>query len=85
MTKIIAELCQNHNGDVSILKKMVWSAADAGATHAKIQTMFSEDLTSRKRFEEGLIDDDGTVASIKRPYSLELQRLQGLEPKMYSI
>lgn len=58
---------------------MVWSAADAGATHAKIQTMFSEDLTSRKRFEEGLIDDDGTVTSIKRPYSLELQRLQGLD------
>ena len=51
MTKIIAELCQNHNGDVNFLKDMIWSAADSGATHAKIQTIFSEDLTFRERFE----------------------------------
>ena len=35
--KIIAELCQNHNGDFNILKDMVKSASSAGATHIKIQ------------------------------------------------
>ena len=82
MTKIIAELCQNHNGDVDILKKMVWSAADCGVTHAKIQTMFSEDLTFRSRFEQGVVSDDGIITSIKRPYSLELERLKGLDLDM---
>ncbi|MCH2403732.1 MAG: N-acetylneuraminate synthase family protein [Nitrososphaerales archaeon] len=78
MTKIIAELCQNHNGDVNILKDMIWSAADSGATHAKIQTIFSEDLTFRERFESG-ITTDGVLTSIKRPYSLEHERLSKLE------
>ena len=78
MTKIIAELCQNHNGDVNILKDMIWSAADSGATHAKIQTIFSEDLTFRERFENG-ITTDGVLTSIKRPYSLEHERLSKLE------
>ena len=82
MTKIIAELCQNHNGDLDILKKMVWSAADCGVTHAKIQTMFSEDLTFRSRFEQGVVSDDGIITSIKRPYSLELERLKGLDLDM---
>ena len=82
MTKIIAELCQNHNGDVDILKKMVWSAADCGVTHAKIQTMFSDDLTLRSRFEQGVVSDDGIVTSIKRPYSLEFERLKGLDLNM---
>ena len=78
MTKIIAELCQNHNGDVNILKDMIWSAADSGATHAKMQTIFSEDLTFRERFENG-ITTDGVLTSIKRPYSLEHERLSKLE------
>ena len=36
MTKIIAELCQNHNGDIKILEEMVHAASDAGAEYAKI-------------------------------------------------
>ena len=31
MTKIIAELCQNHNGDLKILEEMVHAAAESGA------------------------------------------------------
>ena len=31
MTKIIAELCQNHNGDLKILDEMVSAAAESGA------------------------------------------------------
>ena len=78
MTKIIAELCQNHNGDVNILKDMIWSAADSGASHVKIQTIFSEDLTFRERFEDG-VTSNGIMKSIKRPYSLEFERLSKLD------
>ena len=35
--KIIAELCQNHNGDKDTLINMIHEASDAGATHLKIQ------------------------------------------------
>ena len=38
MAKLIAEFCQNHNGDFDLLKKMVEAAAIAGATHGKMQT-----------------------------------------------
>ena len=55
---------------------MIWSAADCGATHAKIQTIYSADLTFRERFEDGVIDDSDVVTSIKRPYSSELARLK---------
>ena len=34
---IIAECCQNHNGDFNILKDMVHSAAEIGADYVKIQ------------------------------------------------
>jgi len=78
LTKIIAELCQNHNGDVNILKDMIWRAADSGASHVKIQTIFSEDLTLRERFEEG-VTSNGVVKSIKRPYLPEFERLSKLD------
>jgi sialic acid synthase SpsE len=42
---IIAELCQNHNGDMAILKDMVFQAKEAGAHFAKIQTFFADDLS----------------------------------------
>ena len=78
MTKIIAELCQNHNGAVNILKDMIWRAADSGASHVKIQTIFSEDLTLRERFEDG-VTSNGVVKSIKRPYLPEFERLSKLD------
>ncbi|MBE18852.1 MAG: general stress protein [Thaumarchaeota archaeon] len=79
MAKIIAELCQNHNGNIDLLKEMIWSAADCGATHAKIQTIYSADLTFRERFEDGVTDNSGVVTSITRPYSPEFARLQKLD------
>ena len=42
---MIAELCQNHNGDRRLLKEMIWAAAESGADYAKMQTIFAEDLT----------------------------------------
>lgn len=76
--KIIAELCQNHNGNFDIVKSMVDAAAGAGATHVKIQTIYADTLVFRPQFEEGLIVD-GTTYAIKRPWLPEYQRLKGLE------
>lgn len=78
MTKIIAEFCQNHNGNFELLKKMINDAAEAGATHAKIQSIESKNLTFRPEFENGLMLNSKTHA-IKRPYQLEFDRLKALE------
>jgi N,N'-diacetyllegionaminate synthase len=78
MSIIIAEFCQNHNGDKKLLQEMVWAAAEARADYAKIQTMFADELTCREQFEEGIIED-GVVKAIKRPYHPEFERLHKLE------
>lgn len=77
--KLIAEFCQNHNGDMSILKDMIWKASESGATHGKIQTIFANDLSCREEFEKGEIDSEGNIITIKRPYKAEYGRLKGLE------
>jgi N,N'-diacetyllegionaminate synthase len=75
---IIAELCQNHKGDLNIMKEMIWAAAEAGATYAKVQSMLSADLTYRERFEEGVWE--GTQQTvIKRPYKPEYERLKMMD------
>ena len=78
MTKIIAELCQNHNGDIKVLSEMVAAASEAGADILKIQSMRSKDLAYRERFEDGLIEG-GKIKVIKRPYKAELERLSKLD------
>ena len=65
--KFIAELCQNHNGDMNIVEKMVIKAAIAGAHFCKIQTILARDLIYWKHHEEF------------RPYETEYQRLKSLE------
>jgi N,N'-diacetyllegionaminate synthase len=77
--KIIADFCQNHNGSYEILKKMIWEAAEGGATHGKIQTIFADDLSYRERFEKGEFDLEGNTIIIKRPFGLEYERLKKLE------
>ena len=77
MAKIIAELCQNHNGDIKILEEMVHAAAESGADYAKIQSMHSTELTHRPRFDEGLIEG-GKIKVIKRPFKAEYERLSKL-------
>ena len=79
MAEVIAELCQNHNGDRAILEEMVYAAADAGATYVKIQSMRADDLTHRPRFDEGLVDANGVAKVIKRPYDAEYRRLKPLD------
>jgi len=76
--KIIAELCQNHNGDFSVVRKMLKTAASAGATHAKIQHIYGKNLVYRPVFENGLTED-GVTRAIKRPWAPEHKRLSSLE------
>lgn len=78
MAEVIAEICQNHCGDRNLMKEMIWAAAEAGADIVKGQIIFSEDLTYRERFENGLQDGDKIVA-LKRPYRQEYERLSTLD------
>ena len=75
--RIIAELCQNHNGDVDLLSQMVRAASKSGATHVKIQHIRPEILNFRARHEEG-ISFNGKKISIKRPFEEEYKRLSKL-------
>lgn len=78
VAKIIAELCQNHNGNLKTLGEMVSAIAEAGADYAKIQTIFADDLTFRERFEHGRIEH-GTAQILTRPYHSEYDRLKSLD------
>ena len=78
MATVIAECCQNHNGDLGILKEMVWAAADAGADWVKIQSISANELTRRDRFEHGVIEG-GEQKTIKRPYQPEYERLRPMD------
>lgn len=64
--RIIAELCQNHNGDRALLEEMV-KAASESCEIVKIQTILADSLAKRKEYEEF------------RPYEAEYKRLKGLE------
>lgn len=76
---LIAECCQNHNGNKEILKKQIHTAAENGADYVKIQAIRSKELSHRIRFDEGETLADGTVITIKRPYNAELARLSKLD------
>jgi N,N'-diacetyllegionaminate synthase len=76
---IIAECCQNHNGDLEILKKQIHEAAENGADYVKIQAIRSKELTHRVIFDEGLVDNNGNVLAIKRPFEIEKERLSKLD------
>lgn len=78
-TKLIAECCQNHNGNKDILKKQIHEAAANGADFVKIQAIRSKELTHRPRFDEGVIDENGVVQVIKRPFEAEIARLSKLD------
>ena len=77
--KLIAELCQNHNGDENAMLRMVDEAAEAGATHVKVQHILAENVTFRPQFEAGGVDRVSGVEFIQRPYDAEYARLKGLE------
>ncbi len=64
--RIIAELCQNHNGDKELLEKLVQAASES-CDIVKIQTILADSLTKRDEYES------------YRPYKEEYDRLKGLE------
>ena len=76
---IIAECCQNHNGDIEILKKQIHAAVENGADFVKLQAIRSSELTNRERFDQGVIDSNGKTLSIKRPFKQEFERLKKLD------
>ena len=76
--KMIAEICQNHNGDTGLIKEMVSAAKESGASYAKMQTIHSNQLTYRERFDKGIFEGSKTRC-IKRPYKSELERLSSLD------
>jgi sialic acid synthase SpsE len=76
--KFIAELCQNHNGDINNVLRMVDSAANAGATHVKIQHIYARNLVYRPEFEYGL-EQNNVIKAIYRPWKQEYDRLKKLE------
>ena len=66
--KMIAEICQNHNGDTGLIKELVSAAKESGASFAKMQTIHSNQLTYRERFDNGIFEGSRTRC-IKRPYN----------------
>jgi len=44
MTSVVVELCQNHGGDIEVVKRMVDEAVLCGAQFVKIQSFFAKDL-----------------------------------------
>jgi N,N'-diacetyllegionaminate synthase len=77
---LIAELCQNHQGDRGLLRDMVHAASEAGADYAKIQALYSADLTRRARFDIAVpTDASGSPLALRRPYAAEVARLRQLD------
>lgn len=73
--KLIAELCQNHNGEKNTLIEMATKALEAGATHAKIQNLYSFELTKRLEFE----NPNPSKFQMFRPFKTEVARLSKLD------
>ena len=48
---LVAELCQNHCGSISLLKEMIVAAKEAGIKYLKIQDINSKNLVFRKKFD----------------------------------
>ena len=42
-TKIIADACANHKGDLKIAKEMIWQAKECGADYIKFQSWQAKD------------------------------------------
>src|SRR5205823_1350253 len=74
MTKLIVEVCQNHKGDRETLAALIDQSAANGADIVKMQSIFSDDLARRERFETGETAADGSVKTIQRPFAAEKAR-----------
>ena len=50
--KIIAEICINHNGSLSLAKKLILKAKKCGADAVKFQSYITDELVSKKLFKK---------------------------------
>lgn len=75
-TLIIAEAGVNHNGDISLAKKLIAAAADAGADLVKFQTFSAKNLvsTSAPKAEYQKKTTKGSESQLEMIQKLELSR-----------
>ena len=75
---LVAELCQNHLGSLSLLKEMICAASESGVKYLKIQDINSKNLVHRKKF------DHKNNQNLYRPFKKEFNRLKKLDlPKNF--
>lgn len=75
---LVAELCQNHCGSITLLKEMIIAAKEAGVKYLKIQDINSKNLVHRKKF------DHKNGRNLFRPFKEEHKRLKKLDlPKNF--
>jgi N-acetylneuraminate synthase len=86
---IIAELGSNHNGDMTLARKLIIEAKEAGADCVKFQSWSKDTIFSRKQYEQNhfLADDyrernDFTLEEIVDAYSISEEEL--LEMKSFA-
>lgn len=75
-TLIIAEAGVNHNGDISLAKKLIAAAADAGADLVKFQTFTAKNLVSASapKAEYQKNTTEGSESQLEMIQKLELSR-----------
>ena len=76
---IIAEAGVNHNGDISMAKELIRTAAEAGADYVKFQTFTTEKLVTKtaKQAEyqkKNLRDEEGDDSQYTMLKKLELSK-----------
>ncbi|MFV0237891.1 MAG: N-acetylneuraminate synthase [Flavobacteriales bacterium] len=77
---IIAEAGVNHNGDINLAKKLIETAADAGADYVKFQTFIAEESISvNSKKAQYQIENTGN----KTESQLEMVKKLELSPKMH--
>ena len=83
MFEIIAEIGQNHNGDMSLARELILQAKEAGADCVKFQSWSKETLFSKKKYDDNYFvaddyrdRDDYTLEEIVEEYAIsELELL----------
>ena len=74
---VIAEAGVNHNGDLSLAKRMVEAAKEAGADYVKFQTFVPENLVSKKakkaEYQKKATGEDGSQLAMLQKLALTEQ------------
>lgn len=76
-TLVIAEAGVNHNGDISLAKKLIDIAADAGADFVKFQTFSAEGLVTQSaaKADYQILSTDNSESQYEMLQKLELTEL----------